>query len=453
MTALSAAAGADLEGRVLRGFRRRRLVALSVPVLLLLYLAYVFVAFDVMGLSQRARLDNAAILVRDSWSHKVHVTQDLRNAAVSVSIEGNRRSTYREGAWPGWVRPLPDGGTLVELPDGHAVTFAADGAIRFAIPDWGVLEARVVEGEVVTNLPDPPPSWANASPSRLAVTLPAGRLTVTAGRAEVFRYFPGWEMFFFHIDSPYHGRPAAEILWGGRIDPARPNLAGAWRDFWTNPIWRHADVAWAIWETVLMAFLGTVGAAAVALPLAFAAARGVNPLGPVRFLVRRVFDFVRGVDALIWTIALSRAFGPGPLTGTLAILVTDSGTFGKLFSEALENMDRKQVEGVASTGASPAMQWRWGVIPQVFPVLASQVLYLFESNVRSSTIIGAIVGGGIGLLLTQAIQTQGDWEKVTYYIVLIVVMVFALDAASGWLRARIIHGAPDRAARPRRPAA
>ena len=149
---------------------------------------------------------------------------------------------------------------------------------------------------------------------------------------------------------------------------------------------------------------------------------------------------MRGVDALIWTIVLSRAFGPGPMTGALAILVTDVGSFGKLFSEALENVDGKQIEGVQSTGARPLQRYRFGVIPQVAPVLLSQMLYFFESNTRSATIVGAIVGGGIGLMLTQAIQTQKDWEEVTYYILLIVGMVILMDWLSGILRRRLIKG-------------
>ena len=205
-------------------------------------------------------------------------------------------------------------------------------------------------------------------------------------------------------------------------------------------MWHHADVAWAIFETILMAFLGTFGAAIVALPLAFLAAKNFAPLRSVRFLFRRIFDFQRGVDALIWTIVLSRAFGPGPLTGALAILLTDTGSFGKMFSEALENVDKKQIEGVASTGAKPIQRYRFGVIPQVTPVLLSQVLYFLESNTRSATIIGAITGGGIGLLLTQAMITQKDWEEVTYYIILVIVMVMVMDSVSGWLRRRLIRG-------------
>lgn len=427
-----------LEG-VLRSMRRRRLVALSVPVALVVYLAYVFVAFDVLGLAQRARLDNAAILVSDSWSYRTHVTRDNRNGEIVVAIDGNRRATYAPGRWPDWVR-AEGGGTVVELRDGHSVTFAADGAVTYAQPGEQPLTVRVVDGRVTTDLSGPVPDWVSASDSRVAVTTEGGRLAVTRNKAEAMRTEPGWALFWFTLDSPYHGQGLWDLLTGPRVDPERPNVVGMWQDFWGNGIWRHGDVAWAMGETMLMAFLGTVGAAGLALPLAFLAARNVTPVGAVRFGVRRVLDFVRGVDALIWTIALSRAFGPGPLTGTLAIMVTDSGTFGKLFSEALENVDGRQVEGVASTGAAPLARWRFGIIPQLVPVLASQVLYMFESNVRSSTVIGAITGGGIGLLLTQAMQTGQDWEDVTYYVVLILLMVFLLDAVSGRLRRRIIKG-------------
>jgi phosphonate transport system permease protein len=212
-------------------------------------------------------------------------------------------------------------------------------------------------------------------------------------------------------------------------------------------MWRHQDVAWAIFETLLMAFLGTMGAGMIALPLAFAATRNFMPLRSIRFATRRLFDFVRGVDSLIWTVVLARAFGPGPLTGALAILVTDTGTFGKIFSEALENVDQKQIEGVASTGAKPAQRYRFGVIPQITPILLSQLLYFLESNTRSATIIGAITGGGIGLLLTQAIITQKDWEEVAYYIVLIILMVMLMDWLSGWLRSRLIKGEQGRKGR------
>ena len=243
---------------------------------------------------------------------------------------------------------------------------------------------------------------------------------------------------------PFYGKSIATLVSmavsGDRVDPARSNIAHIGSDFWNNGMWRHKDVAWAMSETILMAFLGTFTAAVISLPLAFIAASNFTRLGSIRFAMRRVFDFVRGVDALIWTIVLARAFGPGPMTGALAILITDTGTFGKQFSETLENIDEKQVEGIRSTGANAAQRARFGVIPQITPVLLGQVLYAFESNTRSATIIGAIVGGGIGLLLTQAISTQKDWEEVAYYMVLIILMVISIDSLSGWLRRKLIKG-------------
>ena len=423
-------------------FARKRLIAFAVPAAILVYLVYVAIAFDVAGLAQRARMDNARILLSDFWSHKVHVTRDNRSGNLAVAYEGETKGLYPAGLLPDWV--TSDGSvTRVALPDGHSVIYDADGA-RYEIPGQGTLAIRPEGGKLVLDAPEGFDARINASDTRVTVTTDAGRLTYTRSKVETFRYFPGWELFFFTLDSPFHGKGAGELaalaLWGDRLDPATPNISAMLRDFWTNAMWRHGDVLWAIFETILMAFLGTMGAAMIALPLGFFAARNFNPVGPLRFALRRVFDFIRGVDGLIWTIILSRAFGPGPMTGAIAILVTDTGSFGKMFSEALENIDEKQVEGVRSTGAGAALRARFGVIPQVTPVLLSQVLYFLESNTRSATVIGAIVGGGIGLLLTQAIITQKDWEEVAYYITLIVLMVMAMDSLSGWLRRKLIKG-------------
>lgn len=436
MTTLTTDAGLDgLKARADRLIARKRLLNVALPALVLAYLAYVVVAFDIAGLYQRANLENARTLVADSYSYKTHVTRDNRSGAVSVAIEGERKGAYPAGSAPGWVSL--GAVTVIDLGGGHVVRFGAE-TIEYDIPGYGTLRARPSRSAgVQADLPPGPvPDWISASRNRLAVTTKAGRLTVTRNRSEVFRYFTGWELFWFTLDSPYHGLGPGALL-----SHALAGEAGAiWSAFWNNAMWRHKDVAWAIYETVLMAFLGTMGAGLVALPLAFLAARNFAPLAAARFAMRRLFDFVRGVDGLIWTIVLARAFGPGPLTGALAILVTDTGTFGKIFSEALENVDDRQIEGVASTGARPAQRYRFGVIPQITPVLLSQLLYFLESNTRSATVIGAITGGGIGLLLTQAIITQKDWEEVAYYIVLIVLMVMAMDWASGWLRRRLISG-------------
>ncbi|MDR5654081.1 phosphonate ABC transporter, permease protein PhnE [Ruixingdingia sedimenti] len=430
---------------VIRRFARLRRLSFGLPALVLAYLVYAAISFDVAGLAARARWDNAAILLNDFWSYKTHVTRDNRSGALTVAVEGEPRGTYPPGRLPGWVT-VADGVTTIDLGGGHVVTYDDAGA-RYVVPGYGTLDIRPVDGKPVLDAPLPLPGWISVSENRVAATTGAGRFAYSRSKVETFHYEPGWELFFFTLDSPFYGKGPLELLRlavaGERVDPARPNAVAIWQEFWGNKMWRHADVAWAIFETVLMAFLGTMTAAAIALPLGFAAASNFMPFALLRFALRRVFDFIRGVDGLIWTIILSRAFGPGPLTGALAIFLTDTGSFGKLFSEALENIDEKQVEGLKSTGANGVQRARFGVIPQVTPVLLSQVLYHLESNTRSATVIGAIVGGGIGLLLTQAIITQKDWEEVAYYMVLIVLMVMAMDSLSGWLRRRLIRGRKD----------
>jgi phosphonate transport system permease protein len=427
---------------VLQKLRRKRRIALAVPVAIIAYLVYAAISFDIAGLVQRARMDNAAILLSDFWSHKTHVTRDNRSGDVTVAIEGEGKGTYPEGMLPDWVT-MADGVTTIDLGDGHLVTYDDAGA-RYTVPGYGLIDIRSEGGRPVMTAPEPIPDWISVSQNRIGVTTDAGRFSYSRSKVETFKYQAGWELWFFTLDSPFYGKSFVELVSlatvGDRVDAARSNIGYMVSEFWTNRMWRHGDVAWAIFETILMAFLGTFAAAIVALPLSFVAARNFMPLGIFRGTIRRIFDFVRGVDGLIWTIILSRAFGPGPMTGAIAIAITDAGSFGKTFSEALENIDEKQVEGIRSTGANAMQRARFGVLPQLMPVILAQVLYYLESNTRSATIIGAIVGGGIGLLLTQAIITQKDWEEVAYYMVLIVLMVMAMDSFSGWLRRKLIKG-------------
>ncbi len=439
-----AAPSADPRADLLARFRRRRLVSFAVPLAIFGYLLYAAFAFDLAGVVSRARMDNARILLADFYSHKTHVARDNRSGAVTVAIEGEGKGVYPAEKEPDWV--VREGETTrVDLRDGHLVTYVAGGAF-YEVPGYGVISVREQEGKLVLDLPtEEVPDWINASDSRVSATTSNGRFAYTRSKAETFRYSLGWPAFFFTPESAFFGRSFGELanlaFLGERLDPERANLAGMGRDFLNNQMWRHGDVFWAMFETILMAFLGTFGAALIALPLGFMAARNMAPFGIARFGLRRIFDFVRGVDGLIWTIVLARAFGPGPMTGALAMALTDAGSFGKIFSEAVENVDEKQVDGVRSTGANAVQRARFGVAPQAAPILLSQVLYFLESNTRSATVIGAIVGGGIGLMLTQAIQTQKDWEDVAWHILLIVLMVMAMDGFSGWLRRKLIKGA------------
>ncbi|MBC7477395.1 MAG: phosphonate ABC transporter, permease protein PhnE [Pseudorhodobacter sp.] len=429
---------AALIHRVETQFQRRKLASFAIPALILLYLFYAAASFDVLGVASRARMDNAQTLLSGFVSYKISVTRDNRSGTVAATLDGNARYATT----PDWVKT--DGQiTTVDLGHGNLVTYDPTGA-QYIVPGYGTIAITTTDGKLTLSAPQPLPSWISASESRIGVTTPAGRFIYTKSRVETQRFFPGWALFFFTFDSPFYGKSlpdlAALALFQPRTDPAQSNLAHMARDFWTNSLWHHGEVFGALFETLLMAFLGTVTAALIALPLSFLAASNMMPIRAVRFTLRRVFDFIRGLDALIWTLILVRAFGPGPMTGALAILMTDTGLFGKTFSEALENIDENQVEGIRSTGANTLQRARFGVIPQVMPVLLSQILYNLESNTRSATVIGAIVGGGIGLLLTQAIQTQKDWSDVAYYLILIVAMVMLMDWASGLIRRKLIKG-------------
>ena len=198
------------------------------------------------------------------------------------------------------------------------------------------------------------------------------------------------------------------------------------------PVFLHA-----LAETLAIALIGTLTGAVLAFPLGLLAAKNVIPNVFAHFAVRRVLDTVRGVDVLIWALIFINVVGLGPFAGILAIAVSDMGSFGKLFSEAIENSDRKPVEGVVSTGASPLHAVRFGLVPQVFPVMASQVLYYFESNTRSATIIGIVGAGGIGLHLTEQIRVL-DWNKVAFLVLMILVTVAVIDWISSRLRFAMI---------------
>jgi phosphonate transport system permease protein len=186
-------------------------------------------------------------------------------------------------------------------------------------------------------------------------------------------------------------------------------------------------------ETLAIAFLGTLLAAIVAYPVAFIAARNVVGQRVIHFAL----DTIRGVDTLIWALIFINVVGLGPFAGILAIAMSDLGTFGKLFSEAIETADTKPVDGITAAGGSSLHKIRFGIVPQVLPVILSQVLYYFESNTRSATVIGIVGAGGIGLYLSNEISQQ-NWDHVAFLIIMILITVAIIDAISSRLRFAII---------------
>jgi len=306
------------------------------------------------------------------------------------------------------------------------------------------LVVDIVQGQSVTPRGDLPDWATQRRPGDKVVVwfgVP-GRAEIEDDEVKIRHRFIGWANFVFDVNSPFWGKSAGEvtslIFSGERIDPARSNLSLAWNNILYNAEWQHLDVWTKLLQTIVMAFVGTLLATVVAFPLAFIAARNITRNRVMNQVAKRAFDFLRSVDMLIWALFFTRAFGPGPLAGISAIFFTDTGTFGKLYSEALENIDDKQREGVKSVGAAPAVVQRFGVVPQVLPIFLAQTLYFWESNTRSATIIGAVGAGGIGLKLWEAMRTNSDWENVAYMVILILIVVFVFDNISTALRQRLI---------------
>ena len=194
-------------------------------------------------------------------------------------------------------------------------------------------------------------------------------------------------------------------------------------------------------QTLAIAVMGTTLGSLLAIPLSFIAAGNLmrrNPVGTGVYLVTRtLMSVIRAVPTLFWGILFVTTVGLGPFTGVLAVSLFSIGLMSKLFSEAIEAIDPGQVEALTATGANPLQVLIGGVGPQVMPYLIANLLYTFEVNVHSATILGLIGAGGIGFLFSQYIE-QFQYPQEAMVIIVVVTMTMAIDYSSGAIRRRII---------------
>jgi len=207
-----------------------------------------------------------------------------------------------------------------------------------------------------------------------------------------------------------------------------------WEDMAT---WNYGRIYAGILETLGMAFLGTLLGAVGSLVIGFLAARNVVRLAAPRHAVRRCLDIFRGIDQVVWALVFVRAVGLGPLAGVMAIFISDLGTLSKLFSEAIENVDKKEIEGIRATGAGPLKVIRFGYLPQVAPVMLSQTLYFFESATRTATILGVVGAGGIGMIIIERFRAT-LYDQVAFVVLNVLIVVAIIDWLSGRLRSTLI---------------
>ncbi len=237
---------------------------------------------------------------------------------------------------------------------------------------------------------------------------------------------------------------AAWSLWG--LDARWERLLDAPADLWDLGRLLFSDMAFErtgdllvdMWESIAIAWLGTIIAGIVALPLSFLAAE--NLAGRFTTLVvRQVLNLLRAIPEVILAIAFIPLLGLTPMAGVMAIGVGSIGTLGKLFAEVIEAIDDAPVEAVDAVGGSRLQRLRWGVVPQVLPEISSFLLYRFEINVRASAVLGVIGAGGIGGTIAQTLQFK-QFEVAGLGLVIVVVATIGVDIVSGAIRRRILRG-------------
>jgi phosphonate transport system permease protein len=194
-------------------------------------------------------------------------------------------------------------------------------------------------------------------------------------------------------------------------------------------------------ETLYTAILGTAIGAVIAVPLSFFGARNLmrrNPVGTaVYFTIRFLMAVVRSIPTLFWGIMWVIVIGIGPFAGVLAVTTFSVGLISKLFSEAIEAVDWGPVEALTATGANPVQVVVHAVIPQVMPYMIANILYSFEVNVHSSTILGAVGAGGLGLILLEYIGLI-EYPQLAMLLIVVIVMTSTIDYSSAAIRRRII---------------
>jgi len=202
------------------------------------------------------------------------------------------------------------------------------------------------------------------------------------------------------------------------------------------PRWGYlGQLWWPLWDTINIATLGTLLAIALAVPVAFLAARNTTPsVVVIRPAALLLIVSSRSINALIWALLLVSIIGPGTLAGILAIALRSIGFVAKLLYEAIEEIDRTQVEAVTATGASRGQVLTYGIVPQIMPAFAGISVFRWDINIRESTVLGLVGAGGLGLQLQASVNVLA-WNQATVIFLLILATVFV----SEWVSARVRH--------------
>lgn len=204
------------------------------------------------------------------------------------------------------------------------------------------------------------------------------------------------------------------------------------------PDWTALEGLWGpTLDTICIALWGTVVASIIGLPLGILAAKNMQAPAVLRVGALTILNIMRSVSELIWAIVFVAAVGLGPFPGALALGVNFGGILGRLYAEAIENIDQKPLEALRATGANHLQSIMFAVIPQVLPQIVSYNLYWFEVGVRSATVLGMIGAGGIGFELVTTIRLY-EFQETAAILLVILVLVTIIDRVSSVLRRAIV---------------
>ena len=194
-----------------------------------------------------------------------------------------------------------------------------------------------------------------------------------------------------------------------------------------------AGLGQATWTTIRIATLGSLLGALLALPLAIVTAHNLMAPRPLALLAKGILDVARSIHTLVFGLVLVGIVGLGPTAGILAIALHSMGSYGKLFAESIETLDMAAINAVRSVGAGPAQVFFNAIWPAVLPQFVSSHLYIWEFNIRDSTILGIIGAGGLGLLISEA-TSLFQWGRLSTVLLIVFLLVTSFDAMSRRIR-------------------
>lgn len=270
------------------------------------------------------------------------------------------------------------------------------------------------------------PVTTTADGKAWAVTTPRGRLLVWFGwfllvalTVWCWQIMTKDTIWSFVLDAP---EQAADI--GSRMFPPRFS--------YMEELW------WPLWDTINIATLGTILGVAIALPIAFLAARNTTPsLMFVRPAALFIIVASRSINSLIWALLLVSILGPGLLAGIIAIALRSIGFVGKLLYEAIEETDVRQIEAIEATGAGRLQRLDYGYWPQIAPAFWGVSVFRWDINIRESAVLGLVGAGGLGLKLQASLNVLA-WPQVTMILLVILGTVLVSEWVSAVVRKAII---------------